>query len=411
MTKQRLVFLSNIAAPYQVKFCESLQTHFDAEFWFYERLTDRRPAWWKVPLGSRCRVMRHTIYSRRTNYFSFDVLTQLIRFRPDVLLLAGFTPFHAIILHIAKWFGIRVVVMSEPIRNVTSEDCGESVLLSKADAPRKTNGIYRLFKRADLLFGMGNVARKQFIEEFGFLERQVVSVPYPIDIEAHMQHPLRQKRRGDPIRLLFANRLIERYQPLVALEAYSRLKEEYPHLSLSMNQEGHLAEACRRYIEDHDVQDVTFLDDIQSWEDLHRVYHTSDILVLPATYSNGNLTIIEACASGMGIVVSHEVDNVDRHLHEGINCYKCEPTASALAAQVRRYVDDPERLTDHGRLSKQYVSHRLNENTAKVYADLVQPLTRKGDAHHAEAHVARRGDASNPRHPKSKRTGDFHNPL
>lgn len=412
MSKQRLVFLSNIAAPYQVKFCDALQPHFDTEFWFYERLTDRRPDWWKVPLGNKCRVLGHSFYSRRTNYLSLDVFIQLIRFRPHVILLAGFTPFHALLLHIVRIFGVNVVVMSEPIRNVTSEDCGESKLLAKADVPRKTMWIYRLFKRADLLFGMGDVARKQFIEEFGFPAQQVVSVPYPIDIEAHMHHPLRRKkRRNEPIRILFANRLIERYQPLVALEAYHQLKQDYPQLSLAMNQEGHLAEACRRYIEDESVQQVTFLDDIQSWDDLHRVYRAADILVLPATYSNGNLTIIEACASGMGIVVSHEVDNVARHLHEGINCYKCEPTVASLATQIRQYVDHPERLTEHGRRSKQLVSHRLNESTANVYAEWIQPLNRKGDHHHAQAHVTRGSDASSSRHPKSKRTRDFHNPL
>ncbi|MFN3631419.1 glycosyltransferase family 4 protein [Exiguobacterium profundum] len=411
MTRQRLVFLSNIASPYQVKFADVLQEHVDTEFWFYKQITDQRPDWWIIPLGQRCRVLRGSYFSKKTNYLSLDVFLQLIRFRPHILLLAGFTPFHALLLQIVKLFGVRVVVMSEPIRNVRGETSGESTLLTRENGLHKTTRIHRLFKRADLIFGMGNVARDQFINELGFPSERVVSAPYPIDIETHMSHPLRQIEPNDPIHLLFANRLIERYQPLVALEAYRILKEEYPNLSMSLNRDGHLADACRRYIEDEQLTDVTFLDEIESWDGLNLVYRSSDILVLPATYSNGNISIIEACASGMGIVVSYDVNNVARHLHEGINCYKCEPTVASLVTELKHYLDHPERLTTHGQRSKELVTPRLNANTAAVYVDLLQPLYRKGDSHHAEAAVARGSDASSSHHPKSETTRDIHRSL
>lgn len=401
MTKQRLVFLSNIAAPYQVKFCEALQPYYDTEFWFYEQLTDRRPDWWAVPLGPHCKILKGSVYSNRFDYSSLDVFVQLIRFRPHILMLGGFSVFHFLLLHLGKLFGIRVVFLSEPLRNVSHEDAGETLLWTKENPSRKVKWMHRLFKKADLIFGMGEVAKNQFIEEIGFAEHQVVSAPYPIDIEAHIEHPLRQKKQHDPIQILFANRLIDRYQPLVALEAYKTLKAEYPHLSLAMNQEGHLAEACQRYIEKEHLEDVFFLEDIESWDSLHKVYQAADILVLPATYSNGNLTIVEACASGMGIVVSHEVNNVARHLHENVNCYKCDSTAESLATQLRQYLDHPERLTEHGKRSKELVDHRLNANTAKTYAELLYPFNRKGDANHAQTHVTRRGNASSSGHSQS----------
>ncbi|MBG0917919.1 glycosyltransferase family 4 protein [Exiguobacterium sp. SRB7LM] len=411
MTRQRIVFLSNMASPYQVKFADALHKYFDTEFWFYRQITDQRPDWWVIPLGKRCRILRGSYFSKKTNYLSLDVFVQLIRFRPHILLLAGFTPFHALLLQIVKLFGVRVVVMSEPIRSVRGETSGESTLLTRENGLHKTTRIHRLFKRADLIFGMGNVARDQFIKELGFPSERVVSAPYPIDIETHMSHPLRQKGTNDPIHLLFANRLIERYQPLVALEAYRILKEEYPNLSMSLNRDGHLADACRRYIEDEQLADVTFLDEIESWDGLNLVYRSSDILVLPATYSNGNISIIEACASGMGIVVSHDVNNVERHLHEGINCYKCEPTVASLVIELKRYLEHPEKLKAHGQQSKELVTPRLNASTAAIYADLLQPLYRKGDSHHAEADVARGRDASSSHHPKSETTRDIHRTL
>lgn len=365
--KQRLVFITNIAAPYQVKFCYALQEHFDAEFWFYEQLTERRPDWWKVPLGDRCRVLADSRFIGPLNYVSFDVFRQLNRFEPDIILLGGFTPLHSFILKFAKRKGSKVVVLSEPIRDVSSENNASDKLLERVNARWKTRLLHYMFAGADIIFGMGQVARDQFIREFGFSDEKVVSAPYPIDIDAYFDHPLRIKRRGDPIRILFANRLIDRYQPLIALEVYKTLKRDYPNLSMALNRDGHLYEACRDYIDSHNLKDVTFLDDIDAWDNMHLVYRAADILVLPATYSNGNLTIVEACASGMGVIVSRQVDNVSRHLKERENCFKCEPTAASLESSLRYYLEAPELLAAHGALSKKNVEHRRNDATAATY--------------------------------------------
>lgn len=372
MNKPKLVFISNIASPYQVKFCDALQEHFHAEFWFYEAVSSMRPDWWRIPLGEHSRILRGTFFSKRTNYVSMDALFQLARFRPDVLLLGGFTPYHAVILQVAKRFGVKVVVLSEPIRNVSGESSADDRLLQKQDAPQKTARFHRLFKRADLLFGMGEVAAQQFVEEFDFPPERVVDAPYPMDIEAHFSHPLRQKQSGDPIRLLFANRLVARYGPLVALGAFKRLKRDYPNLSMRLNRDGEMAEACQSYIAQEGLTDVSFLDEIQSWDELHHVYAESDILVLPATYSNGNLTIVEACASGMGVVVSHPVNNVDAHLHDEVNCFKCDPTIDSLEAMIRRYLEEPALLEVHGARSKQYAKQYRNVYTATVYERLLR---------------------------------------
>jgi glycosyltransferase involved in cell wall biosynthesis len=52
------------------------------------------------------------------------------------------------------------------------------------------------------------------------------------------------------------------------------------------------------HIKDH----VCFLDQVNSWEEMHLIYKESDIMIFPALFSNGNYTILEAMASGMGLV-------------------------------------------------------------------------------------------------------------
>lgn len=55
--KPKYLFISNMASPYQIKFCDALQTYFNAEFWFYVRREDHRPSWWEIDLGDNCKII------------------------------------------------------------------------------------------------------------------------------------------------------------------------------------------------------------------------------------------------------------------------------------------------------------------------------------------------------------------
>ncbi|NLT46169.1 MAG: glycosyltransferase family 4 protein, partial [Thermotogaceae bacterium] len=287
--KKKLVFISNMASPYQVKFCYALQEYFDTEFWFYVRREKNRPKWWEIPLGEKCKIMKLSGRIPKIGYFSFGLFSELIRFKPDIILLGGFMKWHWLVLKLAKLFkkDTKVVFMSEPLRFVKSDGDTSSSLLTKENSEKKTRLLRKIFSSADLFCGMGPTATKQFIEEIEFPENKVDTLIYPQDIEEYFNHPLREKKRGDRFRILFANRLIDRYQPLFALQVFEKVQLEYPNVEMAMNNDGPLKEKCIEYIRDKELKNVRFLDDIDSWNNMHLIYKDSDILILPATYSNG----------------------------------------------------------------------------------------------------------------------------
>ncbi|MEK6405913.1 MAG: hypothetical protein AABN34_03005 [Acidobacteriota bacterium] len=47
------------------------------------------------------------------------------------------------------------------------------------------------------------------------------------------------------------------------------------------------------------------------------IYARCDILILPANFSNGNFTILEAMASGMGVVVGDRVLGIGKMVEDG----------------------------------------------------------------------------------------------
>ncbi|WP_276691047.1 glycosyltransferase, partial [Exiguobacterium chiriqhucha] len=190
-------------------------------------------------------------------------------------------------------------------------------------------------------------------------------------IDAYFDHGLRRKQQGDTFKLLFANRLVERYQPLLVLEAYRNLSKRYS-LELYLNNSGQQLEACKAYIAEHDLKNVHFLDEIRAWDEMPKVYEQADILVLPATYSNGNGTIIEARASGMGVVISDQINNVSHHSVDGKNCYMCGVTVESIERGIEQYLEHPERLIEHGMLSRELVKFHRNDVTAKGYYDTLR---------------------------------------
>ncbi len=373
--KKKYVFISSMASPYQVKFCYALQSYFDTEFWFYVKRETNRPLWWEVDLGDKCIILSDAIkFIKIKNvpdfgYMSIKMIYRLIQTKPDIVVFGGFMPWHVFGVFIAKLINAKVAIMTEPARLVNSEEHIGQELLTQSNARRKLNLINHLFRHVDLFIGMGLVAKNQLINEFKFDEQKVISLPYPQDIDKYYDHPLRIKKPKDKITLLFANRLIERYHPLMALAIYQRLKKEYPHVILLMNNEGSLKQMCLDYIEENKLVDITFLDQIISWDEMHLIYQKADILILPCDYSNGNGSIIEAKASGMGMVISNRINNIERHSIDNVNCFICELNIEAFVDALKKYLDDPSLLYKHGISSRKLVAYKRNDNMAKLYYD------------------------------------------
>ena len=139
-----------------------------------------------------------------------------------------------------------------------------------------------------------------------------------------------------------------------------------------MNNDGALKNECEEFIKENNLEKVYFLDEIDSWNNMHLIYKSSDILILPATYSNGNGTMIEAAASGMGIVISNRINHIKRHFLDGSNCFICDLKVDDFVNAIKKYIDEPELLIKHGELSRKMVENRKNSNTAKIYYELLK---------------------------------------
>ena len=117
---------------------------------------------------------------------------------------------------------------------------------------------------------------------------------------------------------------------------------------------------------------VNFLDNIKAWDDLPKIYEQCDILVLPAKFSNGNFTILEAMASGMGIVISDQVLGIGKMINDGVNGFVAAPTVSDFADKICNFYKDEKLFEKFGEYNKEIVKPYGMDGTAKFFHNIVQ---------------------------------------
>jgi glycosyltransferase involved in cell wall biosynthesis len=291
-----------------------------------------------------------------------DILRELNRFTPDIVILGGFlSPSNFIAYRWAKYHRKKVVVFTEISRN------RQSVVRSKGLYSRLTRFLY---KDVDLVLTSAEEATTQHREVFDFGDR-VRTAQYPSDIDEHLTHPLREKEEG--YTLLFANRLVDKYDPLLSIEIFDSVRKRHPRTNLVMNASGDLRHECEALINEKELQDdVQFLDQIDSWNDLHRVYRASDILILPASFSAGNFTIVESMASGMGIVISNKIIGVGaKDIQDGVNGYVCNADVNEFVNRIECYYQDSSLLKRHGQINKEIVRKYSIAETATLWNKLL----------------------------------------
>ncbi len=362
----KLVFLSPLAVPHQIKFCSALQEYYDAEFWFYETPDRTRGKWWRIDLGDKCKILKNVLFMKSgplaTKYFALGLNKQLNAFNPDIVMLGGFSiPSNVLAFFWARRNKKRTIVFTERSRH-------RNGVLRKRGVIWRT--LKRLYRDLDMVYTTADDAVEQFRDDFAFGDK-VVAGRYAADIENYFKHPLREPKPA--YTYLFANRMTEIYNPLGAIDIFAAVLLKYPGSQLVMNAAGELGPQCRVRIKELGLyDDVEFLTGLQSWEDLHKVYSRCDILLLPASFSNGNFTILEAMASGMGLVISNCVLGIGKMVEDGKNGFNCAPTKDAFVSCIDKYVQQPSLLKVHAELNRPLVEPLSASGTAKFFNEILQ---------------------------------------
>ena len=107
---------------------------------------------------------------------------------------------------------------------------------------------------------------------------------------------------GDTIKLIHVGRFFEQKNHKGMLEAFAKIKKEYPTAILQLVGDGALKESMEKYASDLEIRES--VDFMGAKANVHEFLSEADIFMLPSIYEGMPITLIEAMGSGMPIVAT-----------------------------------------------------------------------------------------------------------
>jgi len=241
--------------------------------------------------------------------------------------------------------------------------------------------LQRVFERASLILPLGPRMAGR-LEELGCPSEKLVVHNFGVDLEG-LDFQGRIRIEGDPLRILFAGTFREKKGVPDLIEAIHLLRSDgVPvHLDLVGDAAGKKGDAEMKTeilacIRRWDLEGVVTRHPFLPFSELLSLAGTCHVLAAPSvTASSGDregtpFIIQQMMATGMPVVATHHSD-IPYTFGDLADLLVPERDPPALAAAIRRYVDDPAALgTDGVRFRKQAEEHLDIRDAAERLAEI-----------------------------------------
>lgn len=329
----------------------------------YDAAFGGRPVVWDCDLldGYRCEFLRHADDNDVLGGFlalrDWDIVAKIARGGYDALWVHGYSYLTIWLGMVAAWLSGTPVLLRE-----------EQTLLHGRPWPKRwlrETLLRSLFSRIyGLSIGANNRA---YFRRYGLPEERLFLAPYCVDNAALQQEAERLARRKAELRsafgiggeagpvVLFVGKLIPKKQPLLALEAFARVRSRQ-RCALLLVGEGELEPELKARVAAEEIPDVRFAGFLNRSR-IAEAYAAADLLVLPSSlHETWGLVVNEAMNFSLPVVVSDKVGCAADLVRDGENGYVVRAgDADALALALERLVVDSGRRRAFGGRSRAIV--------------------------------------------------------
>jgi len=272
-----------------------------------------------------------------------DVVRPILGERWDALWVHGYS-------YLTLWLAI----VAARLRGIPIMIREEQTLLHERPLPRRwlRAAVLRLlFSQVHGLYiGTSN---REFFARYGIPERRLHFVPYCVDNATLQRQATALDGRRQELRarfgiaadtgpvVLFVGKLIPKKQPLLALEAFARVRRDLPCALLVVG-EGPLGDAMRSRVAADGIPDVHFAGFLNRGE-IARAFAVADLFVLPSgLHETWGLVVNEAMNFALPVVVSDKVGCATDLVQDGHNGFVvAADQVGALTSAVRKLVERP----------------------------------------------------------------------
>ena len=305
--------------------------------------------------------VNHTLFE--PDKFESDVTSHVVAFKPDVVVLAGWS-----------YAAFRKMPFVPELANTKFVMTMDTPWVGKT---RQFLGRFAYRKYFSRISRVVVAAERtwQFARWLGFEERQLMRAMYSVDFDhfAPMLQARKNLATGWPRQFLFMGRYAEEKALDVLVEAHARysLQQQNPWTLACCGRGplGHLLNARPNIVDHGFVQP----------EDAPRHLLNSGCFVLPSRYEPWGAVLAEAAAAGLPIICSEACGgglDLVQHLYNGFRVATNDP---AHLAQAMSYIHEQhENLPEMGQRSQQLASPYSATAWANRWETMLRELTHKG---------------------------------
>lgn len=234
----------------------------------------------------------------------FSIVPWLIREKPDVLILHGYSQStNLLALLVAKFLGVKVLIR------------GDTRLRPEGLPSNWRNWVKRkIFKLFDGFISIGS-GNRAYYEALGAPADKIYFSPFSVRnsffaLEGEARQCARDLLREelgvpqDAIVVLVASKLVKQKRVGDVLEAFRRIATELPNLWLFIAGSGPEQISLQRA--STEMTQVRFLG-FKNQSELPQLFAASDVFVLPAENESWGLVVNEVMAAGLPVVVTNDV--------------------------------------------------------------------------------------------------------
>ena len=242
----------------------------------------------------------------------------------------------------------------------------QSISVSVQKFYMKTLGLFTLNSADEVL--CYTELEKELLKSLGVYSSKIEVIPNGIDVETFV--PSKSKKRKNNI--LWIGRFVPGKRPDLAIIIMSRIKQEFPDITLTMIGDGPLKNKCVQLIRDLGVERNVKMIKFIPYKLMPKVYQMSDLLLITSSYEGVPRVMLEAMSCEIPVVIPripHLISIVN-----GNGAIFEKDDISDAVDQVRNLLSNDElrhKLGGRGRLKI------MKEYSWKKYVMRIEDLYRK----------------------------------
>jgi len=304
-------------------------------------------------------------YDPGFSYVSPKIVNHLLKFKPHVIFISGFSLWTLLVVLFKPWGKWRVVIVYD----------GSSPTIDFRNSRPRLTFRSTMVRFTDALITNSGEAKTYLTKILGAEDRCVFARPYQVpDVKTLLGHQEETSETEPELQrpvFLFVGKVIPRKGLQFLLEACAILQQQgYQRYTLLIVGDGEQREELEVFSQNNGLTDCVQWAGWGNYDRLGAYFRKADVFVFPTLEDIWGVVLLEAMAFGKAILCSKWAGSSELVV-EGENGYIFDPyNPEGLAEMMRRFIDTPELTVSMGHKSQQLIAQHNPEAAAKFLAEV-----------------------------------------